>query len=40
MTIKEVHLFDSYVAGTTHLDDLSVLDVIKEGGLAFTSKRR
>lgn len=29
--IKEVHLFDSYVAGTTHLEDQTVLDVIKEG---------
>lgn len=29
--IKEIHLFDSYVAGTTHLDDATVLDTIKEG---------
>lgn len=28
---REIHLFDSYVAGTTHLDDKSVLDDIKEG---------
>ncbi|MCI6756727.1 MAG: HIRAN domain-containing protein [Lachnospiraceae bacterium] len=27
--IQEIHLFDSYVAGTTHLDDRSVLDEIK-----------
>ena len=29
--IKEVHLFDSYVAGTTHLEDATILDNIKEG---------
>jgi len=29
--IQEIHLFDSYVAGTTHLDDKSVLDKIKAG---------
>lgn len=29
--IKEIHLFDSYVAGTTHLNDASVLDEIKVG---------
>ena len=28
---KEIHLFDSFVAGTTHLSDPSVLDEIKEG---------
>lgn len=27
--IKEIHLFDSYVAGTTYLKDKSVLDEIK-----------
>ena len=27
--INEIHLFDSYVAGTTHLKDPSVLDEIK-----------
>ncbi len=27
--IKEIHLFDSYIAGTTHLEDNSVLDQIK-----------
>ena len=29
--IREIHLFDSYVAGTTHLDDKSVLEEIKTG---------
>lgn len=29
--IKEIHLFDSYVAGTTHLEDSSVLNEVKEG---------
>ena len=29
--IKEIHLFDSYVAGTTHLKDKSVLETIKVG---------
>ena len=27
--IKEIHLFDSYIAGTTHLKDPSILDRIK-----------
>ena len=27
--IREIHLFDTYVAGTTHLEDQSVLDDIK-----------
>ncbi len=27
--IREIHLFDSYVAGTTHLQDKSVLEEIK-----------
>lgn len=27
----EIHLFDSYIAGTTHLDDETVLDDVKEG---------
>lgn len=31
--IKEIHLFDTYVAGTTHLKDQSVMDTIKEGDL-------
>ena len=28
---KEIHLFDSFVAGTTHLADPSVLETIKAG---------
>lgn len=28
---KEIYLFDSFVAGTTHLADPSVLDSVKEG---------
>ncbi len=28
---REIHLFDSYVSGTTHLEDETVLDEIKEG---------
>ncbi len=31
--IKEIHLFDSYIAGTTHLEDKSVLEQIKEGDM-------
>ncbi|MBP1588439.1 MAG: HIRAN domain-containing protein [Clostridia bacterium] len=27
--IREIHLFDSYVAGTTHLEDASVLEELK-----------
>ena len=27
---QEIHLFDSYIAGTTHLEDKSVLEQIKE----------
>ena len=29
--IREIHLFDSFVAGTTHLQDMSVLDEIQIG---------
>jgi len=29
--IKEIHLFDTYIAGTTHLKDKSVLDRITIG---------
>ncbi len=29
--IKEIHLFDSYIAGTTHLKEPEVLDSIKAG---------
>lgn len=28
---REIHLFDSFIAGTTHLKDKSVLDVIRVG---------
>lgn len=31
--IKEIHLFDSYIAGTTHLKDKSALDEIKVGDM-------
>jgi hypothetical protein len=29
--VREIHLFDSYIAGTTHLKDMSVLKKIKTG---------
>lgn len=29
--MREIHLFDSFVAGTTHLDDASVLETLKVG---------
>ncbi len=32
---QEIHLFDSFVAGTTHLADTTVLDEIKEGDILF-----
>lgn len=28
---REIHLFDTYIAGTTHLKDASVLEVIEVG---------
>ena len=31
--VREIHLFDSYVAGTTHLEDDTVLDEIKVGDM-------
>lgn len=31
--IKEIHLFDSYIAGTTHLQDASVLETVKIGDM-------
>ncbi len=31
--VREIHLFDSYVAGTTHLEDRSVLEKIKVGDM-------
>lgn len=29
--VNEIHLFDTFIAGTTHLKDPSVLDDVKEG---------
>ncbi len=29
--IREIHLFDTYIAGTTHLQDSSVLETIQVG---------
>ena len=29
--MNEIHLFDTFIAGTTHLEDKSVLDDIEEG---------
>ncbi|MEE1040055.1 MAG: HIRAN domain-containing protein [Lachnospiraceae bacterium] len=29
--IRDIHLFDSYIAGTTHLEDKTVLNAIKIG---------
>ena len=31
--IREIHLFDSYIAGTTHLKDPEVLDTVKAGDM-------
>ena len=31
--IKEIHLFDSYIAGTTHLKEPEVLDTVKAGDM-------
>lgn len=31
--VKEIHLFDSYIAGTTHLEDNSVLEKVKVGDM-------
>lgn len=31
--VKEIHLFDSYIAGTTHLEDTSVLEQIQVGDM-------
>ena len=33
--IREIHLFDTYVAGTTHLKDPTVLTQIKENDRVF-----
>ena len=29
--VNEIHLFDTFIAGTTHLEDKSVLDAVAEG---------
>ena len=29
--VNEIHLFDTFIAGTTHLEDQSVLDEVAEG---------
>ena len=29
--VKEIYLFDTFIAGTTHLEEPSVLDELKEG---------
>lgn len=31
--IKEIHLFDTYIAGTTHLEDSSFLETIQIGDM-------
>ena len=31
--IKEIHLFDTYIAGTTHLKESKVLDGVKAGDM-------
>ena len=31
--IREIHLFDSYIAGTTHLEDKSILDELRVGDM-------
>ena len=31
--VKEIHHFDSYIAGTTHLEDKSILEEIKVGDM-------
>ena len=31
--IKEIHLFDTYIAGTTHLKEPKVLDSVKAGDM-------
>ena len=31
--VKEIHLFDSYIAGTTHLEDKSVLEALAVGDM-------
>ena len=36
--IREIHLFDTYIAGTTHLKDKSVLDGIQVGDELFLQR--
>lgn len=36
--IREIFLFDSYIAGTTHLEDKTVLDEIKVGDNLFLQR--
>lgn len=36
--ISEIHLFDTYIAGTTHLSDKSVLDEIEKGDKLFLQR--
>lgn len=31
--VREIHLFDSFVAGTSHLEDASVLDAVVPGDM-------
>ena len=31
--VKEIHLFDSFIAGTTHLEDRSVLEALSVGDM-------
>ncbi len=31
--VKEIHLFDSYIAGTTHLENKSILEQVKPGDM-------
>ncbi len=35
---KEIHLFDTYIAGTSYLKDKTVLDDIKEGDRLFLQR--
>ena len=37
---REIHLFDSFVAGTTHLQDSAVLDEIKVGDKLILSREK
>lgn len=35
---REIHLFDTFIAGTTHLKDKSVLDDVKENDILFLQR--